>query len=71
MAGTGRLKAAIGIALLLGAACVVFLWEPWHGPIVLSLSPGHGVDAGDLPALPVVALALAIGSVLVPTVYAA
>ena len=71
MAGTGRLNAAIGIALLLGAACVVFLWEPWHGPIVLSLSPGHGVDAGDLPALPLVALALAIGSVLVPTVYAA
>ena len=41
----------IGVALLLGAACAVFLWEPWHGPIMLSLSSSHGIDTGDLPAL--------------------
>jgi hypothetical protein len=38
----------------------VFLWEPWHGPVVLSLSEGHGIDAGDLPALPLLALAVAL-----------
>ena len=44
--------------LLLGGGCAVFVWEPWHGPIVLSLSGGHGVDAGDLAALPLFALAV-------------
>ena len=46
--------------MLLGAACAVFLWEPWHGPIILSLSSAHGIDAGDLLALPLAALAVAI-----------
>ena len=31
-----------------GAACAIFLWAPWRGPIVLSLSTAHGIDAGDL-----------------------
>ncbi len=61
MARTGRIGAAIVAALLLGAASAVFLWEPWHGPVILSLSEGHGIDAGDLPALPLLALAVAIG----------
>ena len=51
--------AAIVVALLL-AACGVVLWQPWHGPVVLTLSRTHGIDAGDLPALPLVALAVAI-----------
>jgi hypothetical protein len=48
--------------LLLGGVCVVFLWQPWgQGPIILSLSRTHGIDTGDLPALPLFALAVAIG----------
>lgn len=61
MARTGRLGAAIVVALLLGAACAVFQWEPWHGPIILALSAGHGIHLGDLLALPFLALAFAIG----------
>jgi hypothetical protein len=51
----------IAVALLLGAACGVFLLEPWHGPVVLWVSENHGIHAGDLPALPLVALAVAVG----------
>ena len=51
----------IAVALLLGAACATFLLEPWHGPVVLWLSENHGIHAGDLPALPLVAFALAVG----------
>jgi hypothetical protein len=57
---TGSKSAWILVALLLAAACGVFVWEPWHGPVVLSLSEGHGIAAGDLPALPLLALAVAI-----------
>jgi hypothetical protein len=59
MARSRRLRAAIGVALLLGAVAV-YLWSPWHGPIILSLSSSHGIDAGDLPALALLGLALAI-----------
>ena len=45
--------------LLLGGACAVLLSMPWHGPIILSLSWGHGIHAGDLAALPLFALAFA------------
>jgi hypothetical protein len=34
--------------------------EAWHGPIVLAFSAAHGVDAGDLLALPFVLLAVAV-----------
>lgn len=47
--------------LLLGAAYTVVRWEPWHGPTILSLSRSHGVHIGDLVALPLLALAVAIG----------
>jgi Concanavalin A-like lectin/glucanases superfamily len=47
--------------LLLGAAYAVFQWGPWHGPIILTLSTAHGIHMGDLLALPLVALAVAIG----------
>jgi hypothetical protein len=55
MAGAPARTAArvIGAALLLVAAAIV-LWEPWHGPIVISLSSSHGIDAGDAIALPLV-----------------
>jgi hypothetical protein len=61
MARSRRLGTAIGLALLLGAASGILLWEPWHGPTILSLSSSHGVDTGDLPAFPLLAVAVAIG----------
>jgi hypothetical protein len=42
------------------AACGFVALEPWHGPTVLALSEQHGVDAADLPALPLIALGLAL-----------
>ena len=62
MVRSGRLRAWIAVAILLGAACGVFLWEPWHGPVILSLSSSHGIDTGDLPALALLALALALAT---------
>jgi hypothetical protein len=56
-----RLRGGIGVGLLLGAAYTVVQWEPWHGPTILSLSRSHGVHIGDLVALPLLALAVAIG----------
>ena len=55
-----RLRAVIYIVLLLTAAGGIVALEAWHGPVVLSLSAGHGVDTGDLLALPLVALAIAV-----------
>jgi len=46
--------------LLVGAAAGIVASEVWHGPIVLWLSSDHGIDAGDLPAFPLVALAIAV-----------
>ena len=60
MARVGRLRTGSAAALLLAAGCGIVFLEPWHGPIVLSLSTGHGIDTGDLPALPLLALAVAI-----------
>ena len=61
MARPVRLRAWIAVALLL-AACGICLWGPWHGPVILSLSSSHGIDAGDLPTLVLLALALALAS---------
>jgi hypothetical protein len=47
-------------ALLLGIAAAIVALDTWHGPIVLSLSAGHGIDAGDLPAA-----AFAVGAIAV------
>jgi Concanavalin A-like lectin/glucanases superfamily len=57
----GRLLAATGVAVTLGAAVGVVVREPWHGPVLLSLSSGHGIHSGNLAAVPFVALAIAIG----------
>jgi hypothetical protein len=46
--------------LLLGGACAVLLSIRWRGPIILSLSGSHGIHAGDLAALPLFGLALAV-----------
>jgi hypothetical protein len=34
--------------------------ERWHGPIVLALSAGHGVDTGALPAAPFAVMAIGV-----------
>ena len=58
MARAARLRRAVGVVLLVGAACAVVQWEPWHGPIILTLSTDHGVHLADLLAVPLLALAV-------------
>jgi hypothetical protein len=60
MARSGRLRTGFCVALLLVAACGVLVWEPWHGPTVLSLTAAHGLDTGDLPAVALLAFAIAV-----------
>lgn len=55
-----RSVAASGVIVTLGAALAVVVWEPWHGPVILSLSTGHGINAGNLLVVPLVALAVFI-----------
>ena len=57
----GRLLVTAGIVATVGAAAGVVVWEPWHGPVLLSLSTGHGIHAGNLVAIPLVALAFCFG----------
>lgn len=57
----GRLLVTTGIVATFGAAAGVVVGEPWHGPIIMSLSTGHGIHAGNLAAIPLVALAICIG----------
>ncbi|HKA82324.1 MAG TPA: LamG domain-containing protein [Acidimicrobiales bacterium] len=55
---TARFVAAAGVVVTLGVAAGVVLREPWHGPVILSLSTGHGIHAGNLAVAPLVALAI-------------
>ena len=48
------------VVLLLGLAAAIVSLDAVHGPVVLSLSATHGVDAWDLPAAP-----FAIGAIVV------
>jgi hypothetical protein len=43
--------------LLVAVAIGYVVWEPLHGPVILSISSSHGVDTGDLVVVPVVLLA--------------
>ena len=52
--GSAR-RTVVGAALLVASA-VVFVLSPLHGPVLLSLSGSHGVDVGDLVALPFLAV---------------
>jgi hypothetical protein len=57
-----RLPGASFLVLVLGATVGVIgvvVLELWHGPTVLAVSGGHGVDTGDLLAVPLVVLAIA------------
>jgi hypothetical protein len=43
--------------LLLVAAAALIAFQPWHGATLLSVTADHGVDTGDLLAIPVLVLA--------------
>ena len=45
--------------VLIAAAGAIVARGPWHGPVVLALSAGHGLNTGDLLAVPFVVLAIA------------
>ena len=66
MANPQKVRAWIAVVTLIGAACGFLLWAPWHGPVILSLSSTHGLDAGDLPTVVLIALAIAIGHANLP-----
>jgi Concanavalin A-like lectin/glucanases superfamily len=55
-----RLSAVICIMLLLGAAVGIVALEAWHGSVLLSLSGEHGIDTGDVLAVPLAVLAIAV-----------
>src|SRR5262245_28500637 len=59
VARLGSVRAWIGVALAFGAFAA-FEWGPWRGPIILSLSSTHGIDAGDIPAFALLAVAVAV-----------
>jgi hypothetical protein len=48
------------VAGLLAAAVTWLFLSPWHGPVVVALSDSHGIDAGDLPAVALIAVAVAL-----------
>jgi hypothetical protein len=55
-----KLVPVVCVVVLLALAAGIVALETWHGPVVLSLSAGHGLDTGDLLAFPLVALAIAV-----------
>ena len=63
-----RPVAAISVVILLGSAVAIVASETWHGPTVMSISAGHGIDTGDLLAFPLVVLAIAVWRRGVPDV---
>lgn len=67
MARSARLGAWVAVVLLLGVACALLSHQPWHGPVILSLSSSHGIDAGDIPALALCAVGLALATGLLRT----
>ncbi|HKY67249.1 MAG TPA: LamG domain-containing protein, partial [Acidimicrobiales bacterium] len=55
--GTRRPAARVGAAGALVVAAALVVGKPWHGPIIVALSSGHGVTASDLVPLALVGLA--------------
>jgi hypothetical protein len=50
------------IVVLIAQAVAIVVAEPWNeGAILFTVGPGHGVTVGDLPALVLLLLALAVG----------
>lgn len=56
---TARVVDVLGI-LALAASLVLCVLEPLHGPVLLSLSGSHGFDLGDLVALPLALVGIAL-----------
>ena len=54
-------RVAFRLAVPLGVGVAIIWAQTWHGPIILALTPSHGVDAGDLLAIPFLVLAVAVG----------
>jgi hypothetical protein len=55
-----RLVAHLLLAALFVAVAAWFV-IPYHGfagPVILTITPGHGVHLGDLPSVPLLAVAL-------------
>ncbi len=55
-----RKRKAWMVVGLLAAAVSLLVLSPWHGAIAVSLSQTHGIDTGDLPAVGLIAIAIAI-----------
>lgn len=52
---------AVALVLILAATAMVIV-EPFpHGAVLLSLTPEHGIDAGDLPAMALFLFAVSLG----------
>jgi hypothetical protein len=60
MAPLVRHRGWIFVAFLLVAAAAAIHWAPSRSQVVLSFSSTHGIDTGDLPALVLLAMALAV-----------
>ena len=54
------LRRAAGVVVPLTIGCAVVWVQAWHGPTVLTLSAAHGIDTGDLVAVPFLLLAIAV-----------
>jgi hypothetical protein len=54
---TERIRTVAGLVALVGVL-VVFVIEPFHGSVLLSLAGSHGLDLGDVAALPFALAAL-------------
>jgi hypothetical protein len=52
----------LAVLLVVAAAAMILTGGPFpHGPTLLSLSLGHGVEVGDLPAVALLLLAGWVG----------
>src|SRR5215210_514021 len=49
-----------GVAVPLAVVGAVVWVQAWHGPTLLTLSATHGLDTGDLVAVPFLLLAIAV-----------
>ena len=58
--GRTRVEAA-GVVVSFAVAAAIVLVQHWHGSIILAISTSHGVDAGDLLAIPFLVGAVAVG----------
>src|SRR5215218_1580389 len=57
------LRGASSVVALLAIVGAVVWIQLWHGPTLLTLSNTHGLDTGDLLALPFLLLAIAVARV--------